>query len=620
VTNAEQGPNARLYRFNRAIKIAILMWRIGIGMALLSAGLLVGSQLVFAVEQSDESNIDLRVLIDVSGSMKQNDPANLRIPALKLLVNLLPVDSNAGIWLFAADAVVLAPTGPVDQDWKSATLKSTRKIHSRGLYTNIETALENALEGWSETETSAGRSVILLTDGVVDVSKDPTESTESRNRIIKNLIPKIQQQSAQVHTIALSKNADHELLHKLAFDTGGWNESVYTAEQLQRVFLKMFNKAVPRESVPLKDNKFNIDNSVNEFSLLVFQKPGVPAARLIGPDGTEFSEVESSEKLNWLHETGYDLVTIKEPVFGEWQLIADVDPDNQVMIVTDLKLKIDQLPNYVSQNEALDIKVWFEEQGQRVMRGDFLKLVSVELLQTDELGRKSEWPMKPDPESSGEFIRVIGDTLSPGKHSFRIVADGHTFQREMQQTLEVVENPVKLDVSADVENDPVQIEISLLPDAEVIDVPTVEINAVITNVAGDSKDLLLEQDNGAWYLRMNAPPEKERLVINFSVAGKTLRGHDVAPKIKPVILDENSIADLLSGQDEESDEDLDEEEWEETETDADTEAEDQTDWVMTAVIAVVVNIVLFIGGFFGFKVMKKRTADQQSKLLERLAE
>ncbi|RLA17269.1 MAG: hypothetical protein DRQ56_09430, partial [Gammaproteobacteria bacterium] len=35
-------------------------------------------------------SVDVRVLIDVSGSMKQNDPRNLRIPALKLLVNLLP--------------------------------------------------------------------------------------------------------------------------------------------------------------------------------------------------------------------------------------------------------------------------------------------------------------------------------------------------------------------------------------------------------------------------------------------------------------------------------------------------------------------------------------------------
>ena len=32
---------------------------------------------------------DIRVLVDVSGSMKTTDPQNLRIPALKLLAELL---------------------------------------------------------------------------------------------------------------------------------------------------------------------------------------------------------------------------------------------------------------------------------------------------------------------------------------------------------------------------------------------------------------------------------------------------------------------------------------------------------------------------------------------------
>ena len=43
---------------------------------------------------ADESGVvthpDVRVVIDVSGSMKQNDPNDLRIPALNLLIGLLP--------------------------------------------------------------------------------------------------------------------------------------------------------------------------------------------------------------------------------------------------------------------------------------------------------------------------------------------------------------------------------------------------------------------------------------------------------------------------------------------------------------------------------------------------
>ncbi len=45
---------------------------------------------------------DVRVVIDVSGSMKQNDPQNLRAPGLRLLSGLLPPESAAGVWTFAS--------------------------------------------------------------------------------------------------------------------------------------------------------------------------------------------------------------------------------------------------------------------------------------------------------------------------------------------------------------------------------------------------------------------------------------------------------------------------------------------------------------------------------------
>ncbi|HHZ88741.1 MAG TPA: hypothetical protein EYN61_07030, partial [Chromatiaceae bacterium] len=45
---------------------------------------------------------DVRVVVDISGSMKKNDPQNLRVPAVRLLVSLLPQGTQAGIWTFGA--------------------------------------------------------------------------------------------------------------------------------------------------------------------------------------------------------------------------------------------------------------------------------------------------------------------------------------------------------------------------------------------------------------------------------------------------------------------------------------------------------------------------------------
>ncbi|MFT7258137.1 MAG: hypothetical protein ACI8VR_003204, partial [Candidatus Azotimanducaceae bacterium] len=38
----------------------------------------------------------MRLLIDVSGSMEQNDPQNLRIPAVNLLLKMAPTEATVG--------------------------------------------------------------------------------------------------------------------------------------------------------------------------------------------------------------------------------------------------------------------------------------------------------------------------------------------------------------------------------------------------------------------------------------------------------------------------------------------------------------------------------------------
>ena len=92
---------------------------------------------------------DIRVLVDVSGSMKTTDPQNLRIPALKLLAELLPANATAGIWVFDQKVVPLMPVATVTPQWKQKARASAAKIHSRGLFTHIEAALAAASRDWS---------------------------------------------------------------------------------------------------------------------------------------------------------------------------------------------------------------------------------------------------------------------------------------------------------------------------------------------------------------------------------------------------------------------------------------------------------------------------------------
>lgn len=61
---------------------------------------------------------DIRFLIDDSGSMNDSDPESLRIPALQLVIHLLPNTSTAGIWSFSNKVKEIAPLSKVDSNWK----------------------------------------------------------------------------------------------------------------------------------------------------------------------------------------------------------------------------------------------------------------------------------------------------------------------------------------------------------------------------------------------------------------------------------------------------------------------------------------------------------------------
>ena len=51
---------------------------------------------------------------------------------------------------------------------------------------------------------------------MVDISKDQTQNKASRTRILQNILPRLRALDVAIHTIALSKNADHQLMRELA--------------------------------------------------------------------------------------------------------------------------------------------------------------------------------------------------------------------------------------------------------------------------------------------------------------------------------------------------------------------------------------------------------------------
>ncbi|MBK1718055.1 vWA domain-containing protein [Thiocystis violacea] len=430
-----------------------------------SLGLLFILAWLIPLQVARAATPDVRLLIDVSGSMRQTDPANLRVPALRLVNELLPAGASAGVWLFAEKVEVLTPPGPVDKAWKNRTRSRLDRIHSRGLFTDIEQAIQAATEGWGEAKPDTERHLVLFTDGLVDVSKEAGKSAASRERILSEQLERLKSSNIKVHAIALSDQVDMDLMRLLATQTGGWLETAKDADALQRVFLRMLEQTAAPTTVPLKGNRFEIDDQVSEFTLLAFRAEGAKT-RLTDPDGQVIAADQVPPGALWRSEAGYDLVTLSHPKPGAWRLEGVQDPDNRVVVVTDLGIDASSLPNALALGENPRIETWLTDHKQPVTRDDLLRLITVKTIITslsesatlpreegqppppDEVAASlkppREQPMERDPKSGRFGMNLDTQALGSGLYQLEILMDGGTFKRQIIKRFKVTGAPLAI--------------------------------------------------------------------------------------------------------------------------------------------------------------------------------
>ncbi len=579
-------------------------WRI----LLLALGLLCLLSSAHAARKND-----VRVLIDVSGSMKHNDPHKLRAPALRLLVGLLPQGSTSGVWTFGQYVNMQVKLGRVDKRWKKRARAASEKIHSHGLHTNIEEALNRASVGWAKPDKNTRRSLILLTDGMVDISRDAKKNAASRRRILKNILPRLKKEGVRLHTIALSKEADKTLLKQLSAATGGDYIQVNNARSLERAFLKLFEKAAPVDSLAIKGNRFKLDTSVHDMTVLVFRKKDKPVV-LLSPQGKTFDYQKHPQNFNWNQEQSYELITVKKPEAGEWIIKGSKDPDNRVMIVTNLKLETSDLPPSTLAGDKILVEAELLNKGKRITRESFLSLVSFRvkvngkagysMLDTGEGGDKTK--------GDGRYSIDLTGKLGAGDQLLIIRAKGATFEREFRYTLG---NFLSIaDVKLTEDKSAKYFYLSIIPHIEIIDPDSVHIKL---KLEGGESLAVHQEPGGLWVSKIDK--KNEGKFVTVIVEAKRQTGEKVQTEIKKKLVLKKVIKEshnASSSAEKKNDNPVKEKSAHPKESsqkeDTKTEGHGKTNWFLIGWIILVVNIVLAIIGILIFKLWKKKKASQDA--------
>jgi uncharacterized protein (TIGR03503 family) len=513
---------------------------------LLSALLMSGNSFAAGdVVKEDNKNLpfDVRIIIDISGSMKQTDPNNLRIPALNLLLELMPEGAQAGIWTFGQYVNNLVPVAVVDEQWREQAKKSALKITSLGLKTNLAGALNDAAWGL-KADSGFQQSIILLTDGKVDMAdkndaKSEQTNTLERQKLMSQVLDKYRKAGANIHTLALSDFADKNLLQQVALETDGLYSQAENADELMKAFLRAFDRAVPAEQVPMEDNTFVIDSSVNEFTALIFKSENSPQeTALLAPEGARYTELDHPENVRWHKDITFDLITIKQPEQGTWVAEADLDESNRVTILSDLALSVEGIPATIFPGDKLDVEIKLINEGKVVEKVEILRLTDMTMKVITATGREGSKVLS-DPENpptDGVYREGLYRLKELGSYQIDVIAEGRTFQRKRSFSMTMIQ-PIDIKHQADEEKGVYRIEVKALSDN--LDV---ERSRVIAKIKSPDENTIIQsvvydEVIQTWVIEVDPSKGPGQYSVDLNVRGITQSGKNFKVKPETIVFD-----------------------------------------------------------------------------------
>lgn len=250
--------------------------------------------------------------------------------------------------------------------------------------------------------------------------------------------------------------------------------------------------------IPMLDNRFRIDYGVKEITFIIKRKAGTPSVILVRPDGSKLyvGKVKPAD-VGWLALPEHDLITLRNPMPGPWQAIGEVDPDNRVRILSDIRLDIAALPMQLYQGEVVKLKSWLlingqppqdkyylSDLGMTVKLQSFSDAAQQQVVLDQELGRYHDDGKGLD-EVPGDGIMTAEATLQDipaGKYRAIFSTGNQVFVRARYQDVLLYPYPFSYNLAPPSEE--LGAKLSLLIDRDELDPASVVIKGSVTSNVG----------------------------------------------------------------------------------------------------------------------------------------
>ncbi|KOY14596.1 vWA domain-containing protein [Paenibacillus xylanivorans] len=393
--------------------------------------------------QAQTSGIDAVLVADVSNSMNTSDRDKISNEAMKMFIDMLPVQGDkVGIVAYTDQVEREKALLEIQSDADKSSLKDFIDQLGRGPYTDISVGVAEAVNVLSHgADKSHSPMIVLLADGNNDFNKTKGRTQAQSDADLAKAVKEAQDQGIPVYTIGL--NADGKLnkdaLADLAQQTGGKSFITNTPDDLPQILSEIFADHAKLNVVKLpsitgngsyQEVTVNVPNdSVLEANISIMSSKQVQI-ELTDPSGKAVDLNSNAAKLST--SKSYSLVKLLKPQEGDWKLRVKGAPkdsiDINLLFNYDLQLVVDPIKTKsYTKGDKVDLTAKLENGGQPLQDNDLYADMKATLVVNDlDTGKSEEQPI----ENTG--TEFTGTFEVPDNHKYELVirAEEDSFYRE----------------------------------------------------------------------------------------------------------------------------------------------------------------------------------------------
>ena len=377
------------------------------------------SPLTFSQEPRGTDVLDVGLIVDESGSMRYNDPHNMRKDAALLLLDLLNQNDNIALVGFGEGARRINPFLEIYSQ-RSTLSQNIRTLRSADRYSMIKEGLQEMLNIIKERGVLHPTAIILLTDGEYQPDDLPP-GTELFNYFsqLNKLAQEFSSFHVPIYTVAFTQLANIDVLSNIARQSGGASYRAFQASDIQRVYAEILQNMRPfyirkisAKYLKAREKIFyvKVTPGVEQLIVTIFKESvndPQPEVLLRDPSGYSVEGERSST-------SSYYLVKVNTPTVGDWEVRVKGRGKVRINFIEKVGVNTAVLKPGHSElskalNDELDISVQLTSRSGDVAVNDF----EVEALITRPDGSKDEIRLRDD---GREPDGVAGDGIFSGTY------------------------------------------------------------------------------------------------------------------------------------------------------------------------------------------------------------